>query len=95
MLETIGWIGGFLLAACGVPQAFMSYRQGHSYGLSLWFLLMWLAGEIMVLTYVLPKMHWPLIFNYTANIALVLIILYYKLWPQVEVPQELEGHWKV
>ena len=82
MLESIGWIGGVLLASCGLPQAVKSYRQRHSYGLSLWFLLMWLWGEILVLAYVLPKGHWPLIFNYAANICLVLVILYFKLWPK-------------
>lgn len=82
MLEGIGWLGGVLLAACGLPQAIKSYRQKHSHGLSLMFLLMWLGGELLVLVYVLPKWHWPLIFNYAANIALVSVILYYKLRPQ-------------
>ena len=82
MLETFGWTGGVSLAACGLPQAIKSYRQGHSHGLSLWFLLMWLMGEVMVLAYVLPKWHWPLIFNYAANIVIVAIILLYKLRPK-------------
>ena len=81
MIETMGWLGGVLLAACGLPQAIKSYKQKHSYGLSIWFLLMWLLGEVFVLIYVLPKWHWPLIFNYSANIVLVLIILYFKLRP--------------
>lgn len=81
MLESLGWLGGALLAACGLPQAIKSWRQKHSFGLSIWFLLMWLFGEIFVLIYVLPKWHWPLIFNYSANIVLVLVILYYKLRP--------------
>lgn len=86
MLEAIGWLGGALLAACGLPQAIASHRQKHSYGLSIWFLLMWLAGEVLVLAYVLPKGHWPLIFNYAANIVLVLVILRYKLRPGVPLP---------
>ncbi|MFC1549432.1 SemiSWEET family sugar transporter [Nitrospirota bacterium] len=82
MLEISGWLGGMLLAACGLPQAIKSCRQKHSHGLSIWFLLMWLGGEVLVLAYVLPKWHWPLIFNYGANIILVIVILYYKLWPK-------------
>lgn len=81
LMESVGWLGGVLLAACGLPQAIKSYRQKHSFGLSIWFLLMWLLGEAFVLIYVLPKGHWPLIFNYTANIFLVIVILYYKLRP--------------
>ena len=88
-LEIIGWVGAFLLATCGLPQAIKSWRQKHSYGLSLWFLLMWMAGEVLVLIYVLPKWHWPLIFNYTTNIVFVTIILYYKLWPKVSLPKEI------
>ena len=88
IIETMGWLGGALLAACGLPQAIKSYRQKHSYGLSIWFLLMWLLGEVFVLIYVLPKWHWPLIFNYSANIVLVLIILYYKLRPSAADPFE-------
>lgn len=86
MPEIVGWLGGFLLAACGLPQAVMSYRQKHSYGLSWWFLFMWLAGEMLVLAYVLPKKHWPLIFNYSANIVMVLFILYYRVRPGVSRP---------
>ena len=90
MLETVGWLGGILLAACGLPQAIKSYRQKHSYGLSIWFLYMWLGGEVLVLVYVLPKWHWPLIFNYAANILLVIVILYYKIWPKVTWPAGLD-----
>ena len=83
-LEMIGWIGSVLLASCGLPQAIKSYRQQHAHGVSLIFLIMWLFGEVLVLIYVAPKGHWPLIFNYTVNILFVVIILYYRLWPKIE-----------
>lgn len=81
-LEAIGWIGGFFFAICAVPQAWQSYRQGHSVGLSWMFLWFWLLGEVLTTIYVLPKEHWPLIFNYVFNIILLLIIMWYKVYPR-------------
>lgn len=81
-METIGWIGSILLAFCGLPQAVESYKTKNSDGLTWSFLLMWGAGEIMTIIYIIPKWHWPLIFNYTANIIFIGIILYYKIKPK-------------
>ena len=81
-METIGWIGSILLAFCGLPQAIESYRTKNSDGLTWSFLLMWGVGEIFTIIYILPKWHWPLIFNYTANLIFISIILYYKIKPK-------------
>jgi MtN3 and saliva related transmembrane protein len=81
-METIGWIGSVLLAFCGLPQAIESWRTKNSDGLTWSFLLMWGVGEIFTIIYILPKWHWPLIFNYTANIIFISIILYYKIKPK-------------
>jgi uncharacterized protein with PQ loop repeat len=81
-MEYIGWIGGILLAFCGLPQAIESYKLGHSRGLTWGFLIMWGVGELFTIVYVIPKWHWPLIFNYTANIIFIGIIVYYKIKPR-------------
>jgi uncharacterized protein with PQ loop repeat len=81
-MEYIGWIGSILLAFCGLPQAIESYKTKNSDGLTWGFLGMWGMGEIFTIIYILPKWHWPLIFNYTANIIFISIILYYKLKPK-------------
>jgi uncharacterized protein with PQ loop repeat len=81
-MEYIGWIGSILLAFCGLPQAVESYKTKNSDGLTWGFLGMWGMGEIFTIIYILPKWHWPLIFNYTANIIFISIILYYKLKPK-------------
>jgi uncharacterized protein with PQ loop repeat len=80
-MEIIGWIGSILLAFCGLPQAIESYRTKSSEGLTWGLLLMWFWGEIFTIIYIIPKWHWPLIFNYTANIIFLLVILYYKIRP--------------
>jgi uncharacterized protein with PQ loop repeat len=81
-MEIIGWIGSILLAFCGLPQAIESYRTKSSDGLTWGLLLMWFWGEIFTIIYIIPKWHWPLIFNYTANIIFLVIIIYYKLFPK-------------
>lgn len=81
-METIGWIGSILLAFCGLPQAIESWRTKNSDGLTWSFLLMWGMGEVFTIIYILPKWHWPLIFNYTANLIFIGIILYYKIKPR-------------
>jgi uncharacterized protein with PQ loop repeat len=81
-MEIIGWIGSILLAFCGLPQAIESYRTKSSDGLTWGLLLMWFWGEIFTIIYIIPKWHWPLIFNYTANIIFLIIIIYYKLFPK-------------
>jgi len=81
-MEYIGWIGSILLAFCGLPQAIESYKTKNSDGLTWGFLIMWGVGEIFTIIYIIPKWHWPLIFNYTANIIFISIIVYYKLKPK-------------
>ena len=82
MLEAVGWIGGFLLATCGTPLAWDSVKNGHSAGISWTFLWMWFIGEILVLIYIFPQFLWPLIINYSFNIVLISIILWYKFNPR-------------
>jgi uncharacterized protein with PQ loop repeat len=81
-MEYIGWIGSILLAFCGLPQAIESYKTKSSEGLTWSFLIMWGVGEIFTVIYIIPKWHWPLIFNYTANIIFISIIVYYKINPK-------------
>lgn len=82
-METLGWIGSIMFAACGIPQAWQCWRVGHAQGLAWGFLLLWLGGEILTLVYILPKLDWPLIFNYGVNLALLLIILGFKINPRI------------
>lgn len=81
-METVGYIGAFLLAICALPQAVMSWRQGHSRGLSHGFLLSWYVGELCMLSFVIETVgpHGPLYYNYLLNAALLTIIVKYKYW---------------
>jgi uncharacterized protein with PQ loop repeat len=81
-MEFLGWFGSILLAFCGLPQAIESYKTKNSDGLTWGFLFMWLSGELFTFAYVLPKLDLPLIFNYSANIIFLIIIVYYKIKPK-------------
>ena len=81
-METLGWIGSLLLAFCGLPQAIESIKTKSSAGLTWGFILMWSFGEIFTFIYILPKMDLPLMFNYTANIIFLAIIVFFKLYPK-------------
>jgi uncharacterized protein with PQ loop repeat len=81
-MNLIGYIGSIFLAVCGVPQAWMSYRQGHSEGISLGFLLLWTFGEMFTIIYVIPKADLPLLLNYSSNLIFLSVIWRYRLWPR-------------
>lgn len=80
MWENLAWVGSILLALCAIPQAFMSYRNGHSDGISWGFVLLWFFGEVFTIGYVIKESAVPLIVNYAANILFLLIIIRYKIW---------------
>lgn len=83
-IDTIGWIAGLLFAFCGLPQAYKSYKEGHSKGISHLMIWMWLVGEILMQVYVLGKhgFDMPLLVNYWINTVFVLVIVRYKYRPR-------------
>ena len=81
-LQTIGWLGSIFLAICGLPQAILSYKQGHSNGISLGFLLLWTLGEIFTLIYIAPTLDGPLLFNYISNLIFLSVIWKFKIKPR-------------
>ena len=83
LFQILGWLGSICLAICGVPQAWMSYKDKHSYGISWAFVLLWAFGEAFALAYVYDKLDLPLVTNYLTNILILGVILYYKINPGV------------
>jgi uncharacterized protein with PQ loop repeat len=82
IFEIMGWLGSICLAICGIPQAWQSYKDKHSDGISWGFVLLWAFGEIFALAYVYDKLDLPLLLNYATNILILAIILYYKIKSQ-------------
>lgn len=86
-MSFIGWLGSAMLAACGIPQAVLCWRQGSAAALSWGFLGMWLGGEVLTFVYVLSFQapSYPLICNYSVNILALLVIFRFKIWPRYGV----------
>lgn len=84
MFEIIGWLSSFFLGACGVPQAYFSWKRGKADDISWTFLIFWQAGEILGTIYVLSftQIPFPILVNYIINIIVISIILRYKIKPR-------------
>ena len=78
----LGWMGSTLLALCGIPQAVMAVKQGHSNGISWSMLLMWHSGIICMMIYVLPTRDVPLISSYAVSVVTISVMLWYKCFPR-------------
>ena len=83
LIEIIGWLGSMLFAFCAWPQTSKVYNEKHAHGLSGWFLAMWLAGEVLCFIYVALQqtLQYPLLANYFINFLMLLVIIYFKLYP--------------
>jgi uncharacterized protein with PQ loop repeat len=82
IFEIMGWLGSICLAVCGIPQAWQSYKDKNSDGISWGFVILWAFGEVFALAYVYDKLDLPLLLNYATNILILGVILYYKVKPQ-------------
>jgi len=84
MIQIIGWLASICFAMCAAPQAILSYRQGHSKGISKTFLFLWLMGELLMMIYVPLSLGWdgPIMVNLIVNTAFILVILKYMYFPR-------------
>jgi len=77
-MNSLGYLGGILLAFCGVPEMIKAIRYKRS-DLTWTFLAMWGIGEICILIPVLFKIKIGfLLLNYVANVIFISVICYYK-----------------
>lgn len=80
MIEAIGWVGSVCFALCGLPQAIQTIKTKSAKDFSIWFLGLWLVGEVLMIVYTLLKLQNPqLLFNYFVNLLCLLPIIYYKI----------------
>jgi len=77
-METIGYLGGLLLAICGIPEVIRTYKDKRCH-LGWPFLFLWFFGEVLMEIYAIGLWDYPLMLNYTFNLIITGILLYYKL----------------
>jgi uncharacterized protein with PQ loop repeat len=80
--ETFNWIGAFLLLICSVPQAYQSWKQGHSKGLSPLMLWFWLTGMASCLVFFLHAQIWPTTISYGFNLLVAGTITWFYYFPR-------------
>ena len=82
-MQCLGWVGHILFAISAVPQSYLSFKQGHSKGISKGLLAMWFGGEGIAIIYGLyEQVPLPLMFNYVINFICLLIIIRYAMYPR-------------
>ena len=86
MGELFGWVSAFCFGVCAIPQAWQSANRKNSHGLSWFFLLLWFFGEVFYMAATLVSfgpVGWMLA-NIIANTSCLLVIIWYKLFPEGE-----------
>lgn len=75
----IGWVGSLLLGICALPETIRTIKDGRCH-VGWGMLLLWFLGEVFVFIHVLLNIHdISLLTNYSLNIILLLIMIYYKI----------------
>ena len=78
-----GWVGSALLLVCSSPQAYQSWKQGHSRGLSPYMLWMWISGMLIQGVYFAAIGAWPAVISHSFNIVVASTITSYYYFPRV------------
>ena len=81
-MEAFGWIGQMMLLVCSLPQAYMSWKNGHSNGLSRLMIWLWGGGMFFSVFYFIAEAKTPAIINYTFNLAVWGVIAWYHHFPR-------------
>jgi len=84
MAEFLGWLGSFCFAICGIPQAYLCYKQGHGIGVSKLFIWIWLFGELFTMPYIYFNygIDPVIFFNLILNTFFIIVIIRYIYFPR-------------
>ena len=76
----IGWLGSLLLGICALPETIRTIKDSRCH-VGWGMLLLWFLGEVFVFIHVLFNIHdIALLTNYSLNIILLIIMIYYKIF---------------
>lgn len=76
------WCGTIILIIRGLPQAYKSWTDGHSNGLSQAMLWLWFLGSALLLPHLILQKEVLLMSVYIANILCILVMLKYFYFPR-------------
>ena len=75
---TVGLFGSLLLTFCGVPELIRTVKDKRCH-MGWGFLLMWFFGEVFCTIYGFDLNEIPLIINYTFNLLVSGLMVFYKI----------------
>jgi len=73
----MAFIGSVMLALCGIPLAYTTWKTQDASQINTVFLVMWSVGEVLLAASYYHEI--PLMINYIANILALLVIWHVKL----------------
>jgi len=76
-MELISWAGAVLLAVCAVPLSWEAIKHNKA-DIQTPFLILWFTGEALMAVYAVSLKDIALIFNYAANVILLLPVVVVK-----------------
>ena len=76
------WCGTIILIIRGIPQAYKSWADGHSKGLSQSMLWLWFMGSSLIIPHLLLHQEGLLLSVYIANILCIIVMLKYFYFPR-------------
>jgi uncharacterized protein with PQ loop repeat len=83
MIQLIGYLGLALLMMACIPQAVKTIKQGHSDGMTAFYLISLVVAFIILIIYMcLYKILVPIFINYIINLISYSIMTYYKFFPR-------------
>lgn len=75
-------LGSIMLALCAYPLCLEALRTKNMAHVNAGFLALWFGGELLLFQYAVHLWAPPLLLNYGSNIALLLPVVIYKIWPK-------------
>lgn len=75
MEQALGWLATFLFTACFVPQMIRTWRSKTVDGLSFFFLLLQLLGNLVAIAYALMIGQSPLVAKYAMALGCLTVCL--------------------
>lgn len=80
MITISGWFSSICFAICGIPQALLCIKTKSSKGISWFFIILWILGEIFGSIYAIGIDSPSLLFNYIISFVCACIIIWYKIF---------------
>ena len=78
----LAWIGTISYILCMIPQAWQCWKQGHSNGVNLLFLTLYIIGGVTYSSYALLIWNMPIFTNNIIGLFFTFVVVWYRVFPR-------------